>query len=65
MGDTTNFYVNRWGAPDSVFNALGARTQLRRESGEFPALVTRTIASNGLEQRAYYNARALTDSVVT
>jgi len=64
VGDTTNIVVNRWGAPDSVTNALGQRTRLTRANTTFPALVTKVVAPNGFETRAFFNSRALTDSTV-
>src|SRR4029078_1392329 len=38
VGDTTNFIVNRWGAPDTVTDALGQRTRIAR-GATCPALV--------------------------
>lgn len=64
VGDTTNFLVNRWGAPDTVVNALGQRTRMSRGNATFPALVTSVIVPGGFETRAYFNARALVDSTV-
>jgi len=63
VGDTTNFIVNRWGAPDTVTDALGQRTRITR-GATFPALVTKMVMPNNFETRAYFNARALTDSTV-
>ena len=63
-GDTTAIFVNRWGAPDSVVNALGQRTLLSRANATFPALVTNVIAPGGFETRAFFNSRALIDSTV-
>ena len=39
--DHTRFYLNRWGAPNRIINALGHETKLFREDGRWPALVTR------------------------
>ena len=62
LNDTQAFFVNRWGAPDTVQNALGQRTRMRRENGGFPALVTTSTAPNGFETRASYNGRGLVES---
>jgi RHS repeat-associated protein len=65
IGDTTRFYVNRRGAPDSIANALNQVTKVVRGNAAFPALVTSSIAPNGLTQNVYYNPRALVDSAIT
>jgi YD repeat-containing protein len=64
VADTTNIIVNRWGAPDSVTNAIGQRTRVTRGNTTFPALATKVVAANGLETRAFFNARGLPDSTV-
>ncbi|HUQ46609.1 MAG TPA: RHS repeat-associated core domain-containing protein [Gemmatimonadaceae bacterium] len=64
VGDTTNFIINRWGAPDTVTNALGQRTRLERSNATFPSLVTKVIGPNGFETRAFFNARGLMDSTI-
>jgi RHS repeat-associated protein len=64
VADTTNFLVNKFGAPDTVTNALGQRTRLERANATFPALVTKVIHPNGFETRAFFNARGLPDSTV-
>ncbi|HEY0017785.1 MAG TPA: RHS repeat-associated core domain-containing protein [Longimicrobium sp.] len=61
--DHTRIWVNRWGAPTRVRDALGNQTWLERSSTAFPALVTGTVANNGLLRTdAWYNARGLVDS---
>jgi RHS repeat-associated protein len=64
VSDTTNFYVNRWGAPDTIVNALGDTTRLWRTNAQFPALVTKARNPVGFEQRAVFTARALVDSLI-
>lgn len=61
--DYTQFFVNRFGAPDTVVNALGARTRAKRQNVSFPALVTELIDEAGLVTRSAYNSRGLPDSV--
>jgi RHS repeat-associated protein len=53
--DTTLIWVNRWGAPTRIRDALGNETRVFREHATFPTLVTRTIAPNGYTQRAVYD----------
>ncbi|HZG43849.1 MAG TPA: hypothetical protein VEY93_12860, partial [Longimicrobium sp.] len=57
VGDSTRLWLDRWGAPRRIVNALGHQTVLFREDPRFPALVTRTRAPNGLETSAAYDAR--------
>jgi RHS repeat-associated protein len=64
VADTTIFFVDPWGAPDTVTNALGKRTRLYHGTSTFPALVTRSIDPTGFDTRAYFNARGLADSTV-
>lgn len=63
----TKIWINRFGAPTTIENALGAQTVLLRQNATFPALVTRVTASNGLVTRAGYNSRGLilADSVMS
>lgn len=62
--DTTAFFVDRWGAPRRIRNALGQVTELFREDARFPALVTRVTQPGGRTTSAAYNARGNLDSVV-
>lgn len=57
VNDVTLVWVNRWGAPARVRDALGHETQVYREDARWPALVTRMVATNGLETRATYDGR--------
>jgi RHS repeat-associated protein len=41
VGDTTAFWLTRFGAPRRIRDALGHETVLHREDGTYPALVTR------------------------
>lgn len=60
--DQTSFYINRFGAPDTVVDATGARTRLKRANTSFPALVTEMTDVAGLVSESFYNARGLPDS---
>jgi RHS repeat-associated protein len=60
--DTTVFYVDRWGAPDTVVNALGGKTRVENGNSSFPALPTAQTDPTGYTQVSWYNARALVDS---
>jgi YD repeat-containing protein len=64
MADTTLIWVNRWGAPTRIRDALGNETRVFRENATYPALVTRTIAPNGLVSTAHHDAFARLDSAV-
>lgn len=63
ISDVTRFFVGRFGAPDSVVDASGARVRLVRANSGFPALVTEMTDAAGLVTRTAYNARGLPDSV--
>ncbi len=56
VGDSTLFWLDRFGAPRRIRNALGAETVLRRDS-TWLALVTRVQSPNGRVVRATYDTR--------
>jgi RHS repeat-associated protein len=58
---TTQFYVNRFGAPDTITNALGLKTRIRRTDSRFPMLATAVVQPNGFETQATYTDRGLLD----
>ncbi|HEV7588147.1 MAG TPA: phycobilisome rod-core linker polypeptide, partial [Longimicrobium sp.] len=60
--DQTRLWVDRWGGPWLVQDALGNVSRLRRDDWRLPALVTETRAPNGLVSRGWYNARGNPDS---
>ena len=61
--DTTRFYLNRFGGPDTVVNALGQRTRYIRDA-IFPLLAKSIIQPNGLTTNIAINpARGLPDTV--
>jgi YD repeat-containing protein len=62
VSDLTRFYVNRFGAPDSVVDALGGRTKVEY-STSFPLLSKAVVAPNGFRTEATYTNRGLVDSV--
>ena len=62
VADHTHFWVDRWGAPTRIRDALGYETSLARGDARFPALVTRVDAPGGLATLAWYNARGNADS---
>ncbi len=61
--DTTRFYINRFGAPDTTINALGQKTRLER-SLQWPMLAASVISPTNVTTSVVRNARGL-DSVVT
>lgn len=62
VADVTKFYVNRFGAPDSIVNALGGKTKLEYAT-TFPLLVKAIVMPNGFRTEATYTIRGLVDSV--
>ena len=60
--DVTKFFVNRFGAPDTVINALGEITRIQRQDTRFPMLATSVFSVNGHETRMAYSSLALPDS---
>jgi RHS repeat-associated protein len=57
VGDSTMLWLDRFGAPRRVRNALGQETLLARGNATFPALVTRVQAANGRVTTATYDGR--------
>ncbi len=55
--DTTAFWLDQFGAPRRIVNALGYQTLLKREDSRWPALVTELQAPNQFVTRASYDAR--------
>jgi RHS repeat-associated protein len=58
VAQQTFIWVDRWGAPRRIRDALGNRTHIFREYGPYPALVTRVVAPNGYTRTATYDTRA-------
>jgi RHS repeat-associated protein len=52
---TTKFWLDRFGSPRRIENALGQYTTLTRGDGRWPSLVTRLTAINGLVTTAGYD----------
>ncbi len=57
--DRMIFQVGRFGAPDSIVDAIGNWTRIKRQHGTFPALVTETRDPAGLVTTMTYNTRGL------
>lgn len=62
VADTMKFSINRYGAPDTVVNALGHKTWLVRDA-VFPLLVDTVTQPNGFRTAATYNSRGLPSTV--
>jgi len=60
--DTTAFWLDRYGAPRKIVNALGFATVLTRGDPRWPALVTELRSPNGLVTQAAYDARGNVDT---
>lgn len=55
VGDTAEFWVDRWGAPTSVRDPLGSQTFIARGDAANPALVTRVQTPDGRIVAATYD----------
>lgn len=55
--DITRFYLDRWGAPVRLRDALGNSTLVTRGDARWPALVTSVKQANGREVTATYDDR--------
>jgi RHS repeat-associated protein len=55
--DTTAFWLDRFGQPRRIVNALGFETVLTRGNGTYPALVTKVRYPNARVVTALYDAR--------
>jgi RHS repeat-associated protein len=60
----TTFWLDRFGAPRKMRNALGD-TVLLHQAPTFPGLVAATRQPNGLTSRAYFDSRGNVDSTLT
>src|SRR6267143_4438151 len=56
VGDTTSFWVDRFGAPRKIRDAQGDTTLIRRGDANWPALVTRVAYANGRVVSAAYDS---------
>ncbi len=63
IGDSTQFWIDRWGAPTVVRNAVGDETQLVRGDARFPTLVTRLRSPTGQLLGATYTVRGLAATI--
>ncbi len=63
VGDTAEFWIDRWGAPVKTRDPLGFVTLLTRGNSATPALVTRFQDAAGRVLLSFYNSRANPDSV--
>ena len=57
VSDVTKIYVNRFGAPRKIIDALNNTTTLDRNDPTYPALVTRLTRANGFATTASYDSR--------
>jgi RHS repeat-associated protein len=60
--DTTRIWIDRFGAPRKVHNALGKETLITRANSAFPALVTAQQQPNGFTTQAHYDWRGHVDT---
>lgn len=64
IGDTTAFWLDRFGAPRRIVNALGYETLIKREDPTFPGLATEVRDPRGFVTQMKYDNRGNPDSVV-
>lgn len=57
VSDTATFWLDRFGAPRRIANALGHETLIKREDTRWPALATEVRSPNAFLTRATYDAR--------
>jgi RHS repeat-associated protein len=62
IGDTTLFWLDRFGAPSKIRDAIGNETVITRADTNFPSLVTEVRSPNGRDMRAAYSPRGNVDS---
>ncbi|HEX2206102.1 MAG TPA: hypothetical protein VHG93_00350, partial [Longimicrobium sp.] len=55
--DATYFWLDRWGSPSRIRDALGAETWIIRGDSRFRALPTTLVAPSGLTTTAVYDGR--------
>lgn len=60
----TKFWIDRFGEPTRIVNAIGDSTLLARTDARWPSLVTQETARNAHVVRAYFNTRGNEDSTV-
>ncbi len=54
--DQTSFYVDRFGAPMSIVNALGQATQIERRDNRWPLLATAVVSARQHRVEASYDS---------
>ena len=62
VSDVSKFFVNPFGAPDTVINAVGETTRIKRQDARFPMLPTSVVSASGHETRMAYSAMGLPES---
>jgi RHS repeat-associated protein len=55
--DVSRFWLDRFGAPTRIVNALAQTIQLTRADSRFPGAVTDVVSANGFETRATYDTK--------
>lgn len=61
VNDITTFFIDRFGGPDTVVNALGETTRIERGDANFPQLATAVTSPTGFRTIAGYTSRGLLD----
>ncbi len=58
VADVTRFWLDRFGAPSKIVDALDQETLIERMDADYPALSTRLVQPNGHVMKASYDANA-------
>jgi RHS repeat-associated protein len=62
VGDTVAFFVDKWGSPTRIVDALG-RSALLERSGSMPFLITGITYPNGAKTSSRYNVKGVLVSI--
>lgn len=64
VNQETRFYVDRFGAPRRIRDALGDTTLITRADGQWPAAATQLVDATGFTTRAGYDGRGNVTRVI-
>ena len=65
VADTTRFWLDRFGQPVRIADALDNETTIAREDSVFPLLATEVVSPLGFVSRATYDERGNVDTTTT
>lgn len=62
VADVSRLWLDAWGAPARVVNAFNGASSVERTDARYPGLVTRSVGTDGVVQRNWYDALGRVDS---